>query len=237
MNKLLLGLAVLAGCALGDASTQMFMAGPSPPALLGFRLLDLDGNLVHWGEPGQGTVHVTYGFVRGPVQYRDARNCRTMAPLEAMLSRSGVGIEQFRGEVRAAFLMWERVANIRFREIDDPARAGIVIGAQGEPLGHAFADVKYEAGDGPWRQIERSLICLNPAKRWKIGFDGNLKVYDLRYTLAHEIGHAIGLDHPEPAGQIMSARYEERFRTLQAGDVRGAVQLYGLPRTSQATNN
>ena len=58
--------------------------------------------------------------------------------------------------------------------------------------------------------IGRSLICLNPTQPWKIGFDGRLDVYDLRYTIAHEIGHAIGLDHPSAAGQLMSYRYDER---------------------------
>ena len=52
----------------------------------------------------------------------------------------------------------------------------------------------------------------------------------LRYTLAHEIGHAIGLDHPNAPGQIMGYRYEESFRDLQPGDLSGAVALYGPSR-------
>jgi Matrixin len=79
----------------------------------------------------------------------------------------------------------------------------------------------------PVKPISRALICLNPTRQWKVGFDGDLQRYDLRYTFAHEIGHAIGLDHPAGAGQIMGYRYEERFRELQAGDVSGAVLLYG----------
>ena len=75
--------------------------------------------------------------------------------------------------------------------------------------------------------IGRSLICLNPRQPWKIGFDGDLKVYDLRYTLAHEIGHAIGLDHPSPSGQLMSYRYDEGQPGLQPGDIKGAALLYG----------
>ena len=46
-------------------------------------------------------------------------------------------------------------------------------------------------GDGGDKRIARSQICLNPRQRWKIGFDGNLTVYDITHTLAHEIGHAI----------------------------------------------
>lgn len=77
-------------------------------------------------------------------------------------------------------------------------------------------------------EIERSVVCLNPAVRWKIGFDGNVDVYDLRYTVAHEIGHAIGLDHPRPSGVLMSYSYDERFRDLQRCDAEGAIALYGL---------
>jgi len=77
------------------------------------------------------------------------------------------------------------------------------------------------------RPISKSLICLNPDELWKIGFDGNLDVYDLRYTVAHEVGHAIGLDHPGRDGQLMSYRYAETSRELRAGDINGAVEIYG----------
>ena len=110
----------------------------------------------------------------------------------------------------------------------------ILIGAQADPVGYAYADVQYvKDGTGTLGQIDRSLICLNPIKLWKVGFDGNLAVYDLRYTIAHEIGHAIGLNHPEPHGQLMSMDYLESFRSLQAGDVSGAVRIYGARRAAQ----
>ena len=60
------------------------------------------------------------------------------------------------------------------------------------------------AKDQPVRAIEQAYICANPT------IDGNLDVYDLRYTFMHEIDHAIGLDHPGSSGSIMGYRYDER---------------------------
>jgi hypothetical protein len=205
------------------------ITGANAQNFLGFRLLDFDGRNIVWGaSPGDGSLTVSYAFLAADTDFPDARNCRSMGPLTGLLARSRLDEREFRREVRAAFDMWEEVANIRFVESPDAAAAGILIGAQREPFGRAFANVSYrDSGDGQRRIIDRSLVCLNPEQSWKFGFDGNLNVYDVRYTVAHEIGHAIGLDHPSPTGQLMGYRYEEKFRRLQDGDIRGAVLLYG----------
>ncbi len=178
---------------------------------------------------------VSYAFVKSRTDTPDATNCNVLVPMDALLEKSRIAKDEFRKEVRAAFAMWEAAANITFTEVDDPTKAGVLIGAQEQPKGRAFANVAYKPSQATGaRSIERSLICLNPEQRWKIGFDGNLTAYDLRYTIAHEIGHAIGLDHPPGTGQLMHYRYEERFRTLQPGDIEGAVTLYGPPASRQA---
>jgi hypothetical protein len=214
------------------------LGGAHAQTYLGFRLLDFDGIFVRWGGAAAAPVTVTYAFVERPVQFADARNCRAMVPVDDLLARSNIDASAFRDEVAAAFEMWERVADIRFEPAAPGTKPGILIGAQRDPIAHAFADVAYAKGAaGALRPIERSLICFNPVKRWKVGFDGNLAVYDLRYTLAHEIGHAIGLDHPEPHGQLMSRSYHEDFRSLQAGDVSGVVRIYGPRRSHRAASN
>ncbi len=222
---------------LSAATLAAAFAGANAQTPIGFRLLKLDGRNVAWtGEILASKV--TYAFVKEPTNTPDAMNCQLIGPVDGLIAKSRIASDSFRIEVRQAFDMWEAAANIKFTEVDDPAHAGILIGAQLRPEGRAFANVAYKAGIGSpeVRSIERSLICLNPEQKWKIGFDGNLTAYDIRYTVAHEIGHAIGLDHPGAGGQLMHYRYEERFRTLQRGDIEGAIKLYGAkPGTSVAT--
>jgi hypothetical protein len=206
-----------------------------------FLLLRLDGTYVKWGAPRLGTpAQVRYAFISGPMHFPGSINCDSMVPIGPLLDASRIERERFRQEVAAAFSLWEAAAGVRFLESADPQTADILIGAQASPRGFAFTNVDQDrTGLTPVssnaiqvRRIEKSLICLNPTKLWKTGFDGNLDVYDVRYTIAHEVGHAIGLDHPSPSGELMSFRYTEDFRTLQPGDVAGAVALYGEPGTA-----
>ena len=194
----------------------------------GYRLLELDGHKVKWGDRRLGVgASVSYAFAREALRFDDARNCRDLAPIEALLGEN-LSMETLARETAAAFRVWERAAGLSFHEVGDARDADIVLGAQGQPRGWAFANVSYapDPEEGV-RSIERALVCLNPDLEWKVGFDGNENVYDIRYTLIHEIGHAIGLDHPGPSGQVMAFRYTEAFDDLQPGDLRGVQRLYG----------
>ena len=196
-----------------------------------FKVLKLEGHQVRWSMPVTGGPRVvTYRLVAARQAFPTARNCRGLDPLDGLSGTSGLPPTAIKAEAEAAFAMWEAAANIVFKEAPEGSQADILVGAQTEPDGWAFADVFYEtASPDAVKPISQALVCLNPTRPWKVGFDGDLKTYDLRYTLAHEIGHAIGLDHPAGANAIMNYRYEERFRALQPGDIRGAVAIYGAP--------
>jgi hypothetical protein len=215
--------------ATGSGSSLTGSAWAHDETFLGFRLLDLENQTVKWQSPHMGVgAALTYAFATEAVDTPGARNCAKLVPPENAYLPSHITTDQFRHEVAEAFRVWEGVANLNFREARDPREANILIGAQGEPQGRAFTNVTLTKAGAPGQKtIERSLICLNPRQLWKVGFDGRLDVYDLRYTIAHEIGHAIGLDHPSAAGELMSYRYDERQNGLQPGDTQGVVLLYG----------
>jgi hypothetical protein len=216
---------------IGLAAVLWFCATSAPGAgeVDSYKILKLDGNNVRWHRVAGTPPVVSYSIATQQVDFPGARNCQKITSPDQLLASSALTIAAFRDEVAAAFAMWQAIADIRFREAASPSEADIVIGAQVDPIGHAFADVFYDAASPErLKPISKALVCLNPTKLWKIGFDGDLKTYDIRYTIAHEVGHAIGLDHPIGPGQIMGYRYEERFRQLQPGDVAGAVALYGV---------
>jgi Matrixin len=108
----------------------------------------------------------------------------------------------------------------------------ILIGAQAVPRRIAFANVWHdaEAAAGAIAPLTRATICLNPLIPWEIGpVPVALGGLDLRVALAHEIGHAIGLDHPGPSGTLMGYRTQPELDGLMPGDVAGARALYGRP--------
>ncbi|MBL3556631.1 MULTISPECIES: matrixin family metalloprotease [Marinobacter] len=194
----------------------------------GYRLLELEGYKVKWGERKLGVgASISYAFADETMRFEEARNCGVLVPMKT-LSGQDLPFETLERETAAAFRVWERAADLSFHRVANAIEADIILGAQGEPRMRAFANVSFapEEEEGV-RTIRQSLVCLNPEQKWKVGFGGDKEVYDIRYTLIHEIGHAIGLDHPGPSGQVMGFRYTEAFPGLQPGDLLGIRRLYG----------
>ncbi len=205
-----------------------------------YRFLRLDDNYVKWGPPLMRTsAKVRYALVTGPAQFLGVRNCGDMNTMDRIAGAAKTDLAAVRAEIAAGFALWEAEADIAFEPAEDQNNADILIGTTVNPEGWAFTDVSYDhAGDHAGltrtKSIKRALICVNAGKPWKIGFGGDLGIYDFRYVFAHEIGHAIGLGHSGEGGQVMSLQYGEQFRTLQGGDRAGVIALYGRKRPPPA---
>lgn len=209
-------------CAFASAHSGTLADAQGPNNM--FIRLQIDGRNLAWPQPARGNLRLTWSFVRAPTATNGAVNCGRMVFPEV----AGFDRETLQTEASAAFAYWQKVTAVDFEYSDDVTKADVLIGAQETPQGIAFADVLHRpTGNLLQGEITRGLICLNTSARWKSGFDGDLKSYDLRYVLAHEIGHVLGLDHPSSSGQLMSWRYDERTRDLQRGDIDGATALYG----------
>jgi hypothetical protein len=68
-----------------------------------------------------------------------------MTSLDRLIAASNLAPAAVHEEIVAAFHMWEAAINITFREALGGESANILIGAQAEPQGWAFADISYDS--------------------------------------------------------------------------------------------
>jgi hypothetical protein len=137
----------------------------------------------------------------------------------------------FKTAIKAAFAAWSAVANITFVEVPDNGVAFNGAEALGDIRigGHAFdgangvlAHAYFPPDNGTTAAGD---IHFDTGETWKIGFGG--AGFDIFQVAAHEIGHAIGLDHTSVAGSLMNPFYTEAFSGPRADDIAGAQFIYG----------
>jgi len=107
----------------------------------------------------------------------------------------------------------------------------------GSFCGQAFGDV-IELTNNCWNssngQMFNAPVFVNANVAWD-AYDGNLRfvgtqpLYDIRRVLLHELGHVLGLDHPDENGQTVQAIMNSRIGNLdrlQEDDISGARFVY-----------
>ena len=217
--------------------TAVFLAAAAtvaaPVAADDFRLLKLDDAYVKWGAAAFRTgAEVTWGFATAAQSFPDAINCGELASITALEAAWDADPARLTRVAEAAFAMWSREADLQFRPAEAGETPDILIGSQGRPERIAFANVWHAAPapGGTIAELTRATICFNPGLAWStaaIPAPGSL---DLGTVLAHEIGHAIGLDHPGARGALMGYSNQGNIDNLMRGDIAGARALYGPAR-------
>lgn len=138
--------------------------------------------------------------------------------------------------INAAFAAWSAVADIIFTQVEDN---GVPFNAPG-----TVADLRFggHVMDGAFGTLAHGYyppangataagdIHFDIGETWKLGFGG--PGFDIFQVAAHEIGHAIGLNHSTTPGSLMNPFYTEAFRGLQADDIAGARYIYGAANTN-----
>ena len=161
------------------------------------------------------------------------------------------------GAVERALASWSRATNITFVEVSSkkqsvsPTNGGdgvslITVAATGDNLalfgeGNTTARTRvfYDPDTG---EISEADIVINPfpysgdGESLQFSTDGTPGTYDLESTLAHEIGHLLGLNHSHVIGATMQATQALNGtyglpaiteRTLSEADLAAVRRLYG----------
>ncbi len=82
--------------------------------------------------------------------------------------------------------------------------------------------------------ITEADITFNSATKWD-SYRGDLRsgsVYDFRRVAMHELGHVLGLAHPDEHSQTVTALMNSKVSnldTLAVDDIQGILSLYGSP--------
>ncbi|MCC7413721.1 MAG: matrixin family metalloprotease [Gammaproteobacteria bacterium] len=148
----------------------------------------------------------------------------------------------FEAELQAAFDAWSQVSGITFVRVSEQ---GVVdYGARpgpGERIGdirigaHAFdgagAVVAFSARP-PWFADDTRAgdIQFDLAENWQLHRNPNGPGLSLFLVAAHEIGHALGLEHVNDHGALMFGHYSGYAAGVtgpMADDIAGARYLYG----------
>ena len=209
LKKSLLAAAFSVAVMTAASGASAFVLGPTVPG--------------KWGPPALGTgATITWGLM-GSGLATDG------GPSTALATFMPAG---FLAQIQAAFDAWEAIANIDFVFAAD---SGLPFNDPGATVpnlrltGHAFDGPNGTLAHGFFPPVNGTTaagdIHFDTAELWKIGFGG--PGFDIFQVAAHEIGHAIGLDHTGVPASLMNPFYTEAFAGLQADDIAGAVFIYG----------
>lgn len=220
--------------AMMAASTSAFASTYAPGSAVGSDFVLGPTTPGKWGPAAFGTgATVTWSLMPTGTDCGAEGGPCTISHLGAFMP---VG---YHAAITAAFAAWSAVADLTFIEVaDDGAAFNTAVpdaGVRGNIRlgGHAFDGAGGTLAHGFYPPANGATaagdIHFDTGDAWKIGFGG--PGFDIFQVAAHELGHAIGLDHTGVPASLMNPFYTEAFSGPQADDIAGAVFIYGKATT------
>lgn len=160
-----------------------------------------------WDGPGLGSAELTYYIANSP----------------ASLSQS-----ETNAAIETALEAWSNVADIQFTPTTQPGLRDSL-------------DISFRNIDGPGGTLAQAYFPddVNPARIagdiqfdisevWEVGNTLGRQAFDLVWVAAHEVGHALGLDHINVAGSVLApfVSPNQSFSELSSVDVNAIQDLY-----------
>jgi Matrixin len=155
---------------------------------------------VGWDGPGLGSAELQYYIGTAP---------------------SSLSQAAFEESIQTALDAWSEVVDVQFVRTNIPGQNNCLdfgvgtIDGKGDTLAVAYFpdDVNSSriAGD----------VQFDASENWEVGNAMGSLAYDIVLIAAHEIGHALGLDHLHDAGSILlpSVSSDQQFSGLDQSDV------------------
>lgn len=139
---------------------------------------------------------------------------------------SGIETEAFKAAIELAFSFWVAVCDIRPAYVESNQPFNLLIDYQSGQPGGVLADCQLPCNASSNTQL---LMRIDRSENWVVSSNPTPNKIDLIGVLAHELGHAIGLDHAEGAVDLMNPRYRAGLRKPGPLSIPQAQLRYGPP--------
>ena len=172
---------------------------------------------VGWDGPGTGSAQLSYYIGQAP---------------------GGISQSTFEAAVETALKSWSDVAAITFVQTTQPGLNNSL----------DFTSKSIDGGGGTLAQayfpsdVNRGRLAgdveFDSAEKWEVGNSLGSAAFDLVLVAAHEIGHALGLDHSNNPSAVLypSVSPAQSFKGLASADVSAIRALYSAAPGGTNTN-